>query len=95
MRFEWDPKKEILNLAKHGISFDEGSTVFDDFEAVIFDDPKHSASEHREIIIGTSSLKRLLLVSYTTRGKNIRIISVRSANKKERMKYESYKKTQP
>jgi uncharacterized DUF497 family protein len=93
MRFEWDSRKEALNRAKHGVSFDEASTIFDDFEALIFDDPKHSLSEKREMIIGTSAGERMLIVSFTARNENVRIISARKANKKERSKYESYKKS--
>ncbi len=51
--FEWDPFKEKINRQKHGVSFEEASTVFDDPLAVIFDDEAHSTYEHREIIIGT------------------------------------------
>jgi uncharacterized DUF497 family protein len=92
MRFEWDPKKELLNSRKHGISFAEAATVFDDSEAAIFDDEKHSEAERREIIIGISALSHTLLVSFTQRGESVRIISARPANKKEKIKYESYKK---
>lgn len=64
MRFEWDPKKAASNLHKHRISFDEAVTVFKDPLALIFDDEGHSENEHREIIIGTSALRRLLLVCF-------------------------------
>ena len=93
MRFEWDPRKEALNRAKHDVSFDEASTVFDDYEAVIFDDSKHSMTELREFIIGSSVAQRVLIVSFTARNESIRLISARKANKKERSKYESYKKS--
>jgi uncharacterized DUF497 family protein len=92
MHFEWDPKKEELNRAKHKISFPEAATVFSDNAAAIFDDPKHSVSEHREIIIGTSIKERVLLVSFTERNGNLRIISARSANKYERETYQAQKK---
>ncbi|MEP7235126.1 MAG: BrnT family toxin [Ignavibacteriota bacterium] len=74
MRFEWDSRKEALNRAKHGVSFDEASTIFDNFEALIFDDPKHSIAERREIIVGTSAAERILIASFTARNENIRII---------------------
>lgn len=48
-RFEWDSHKAAINIAKHGVSFDEASTVFDDTSAVIFDDETHSTSELREL----------------------------------------------
>jgi uncharacterized DUF497 family protein len=67
MEFEWDTKKAESNLSKHGISFTEAQTVFDDPLYVDFYDPDHSEAEHRYIIIGESSKNRILLVSYTER----------------------------
>lgn len=88
-RFEWDEDKARSNHVKHGISFDEASTVFDDSLARIFDDGVHSINERREIIIGHSMSERLLLVSFAERPKQmIRIISARSPTKKERKDYE-------
>ncbi len=88
-RFEWDDDKARSNQIKHGISFDEASTVFDDPLARIFDDGVHSINERREIIVGHSINERLLLVSFVERPKEmIRIISVRSPTKKERKDYE-------
>jgi len=52
VRFEWDSKKETSNLRKHGVSFDEARTVFNDSLGAIFDDEDHSSEETREIIIG-------------------------------------------
>jgi uncharacterized DUF497 family protein len=66
-RFEWDDDKARWNQIKHGISFDEASTVFDDSLARIFDNGVHSINERREIIIGYSINERLLLVSFTER----------------------------
>ena len=54
MKCEWDNVKAIANLKKHGISFEEAQTVFDNPLAVIFDDEAHSFDELREIIIGHS-----------------------------------------
>jgi uncharacterized protein len=88
LRFEWDPKKAAANLAKHGVSFEEGITVFADPLARIFDDEEHSIEEEREIIIGHSTKHRLLLVSFTARGASIRILSVRKATRRERQDYE-------
>jgi len=65
--FEWDRQKAAINLRKHRVSFDEGSTVFNDPVAFIFDDDNHSADEQREIIIGHSINNRLLLVCFTER----------------------------
>ena len=89
MRFEWDPKKAAANLKKHRVSFDEATTVFNDSLAFIFDDEAHSASEHREIIIGHSILNRLALVCFTERVEDVvRIFSARLATKKEGEDYE-------
>ena len=59
LKFEWDPKKAASNLSKHGVSFEEGLSVFADPLARIFDDDDHSLAEQREIIIGHSSIDRL------------------------------------
>jgi uncharacterized DUF497 family protein len=89
LRFEWDEDKAASNVAKHGVTFDEASTVFGDPLAAIFDDEEHSQDELREIIIGHSVLQRLLLVSFTERGEEVvRIISARKASKSERKDYE-------
>jgi hypothetical protein len=88
MKFEWDESKKISNLEKHGISFEEAKTVFDNPLAAIFDDPQHSIGEIREIIIGHSNQNQLLLVSFTERAGVIRIISARLATRKEGENYE-------
>jgi uncharacterized DUF497 family protein len=89
LRFEWDRKKAGTNLRKHGVSFDEASTVFHQPLARIFDDEDHSAHEAREMIIGHSATGRLLMVYFTQRRLNvIRIISARSATTRERDDYE-------
>ena len=88
MEFEWDQSKAAINLTKHGISFEQAQTVFDNPLAFIFEDEAHSISEHREIIIGHSERNRLLLISFTERPSAIRIISARLATRKEREDYE-------
>ena len=88
MQFEWNPLKATANLKKHGVSFEEAKTVFDNTLAVIFDDEAHSIGEQREIIIGHSRQNRLLLVAFTERFGNVRIISVRLATRQEREDYE-------
>lgn len=89
VRFEWDKDKAEANLKKHGVSFDEASTVFNDALALIFDDETHSTDEKREIIIGHSITNHLLLVNFTERVQDtIRIFSARSATKRERKDYE-------
>ena len=89
MRFSWDPRKADSNFRKHGIAFDEAITVFNDPLALIFDDTIHSEDEHREIIIGYSALRRLVLVCFVERVEDtIRIISARRATKDEIRDYE-------
>lgn len=88
LHFEWDPKKARANLAKHGISFEEAVTVFADPLARIFDDEEHSNEERREIIIGHTIKRRLVLVSFTIRGTRIRLFIARKATRLERKDYE-------
>jgi len=89
MKFSWDPRKADSNLRKHGIAFDESITVFNDPLALIFDDMVHSEEEHREIIIGYSTLSRMILVCFVERSEDmIRIISARRATKAEIKDYE-------
>lgn len=88
MKFEWDQNKASFNISKHGISFDEAKSVFDDPLYIDFFDPDHSIDEHRYIILGRSLNKRLLLVAYTEREDIIRIISARETSRKERRDYE-------
>lgn len=88
MEFEWDESKAAINLKKHGVSFEEAKTVFDNVLAVIFDDEAHSVIERREIIIGHSRNNRLLVISFTERPNAIRIISARLATRREREDYE-------
>lgn len=86
--FEWDENKARQNLVKHNISFVEATTVFLDLLSITIDDPDHSQSEQRYIIIGYSNRGRLLVVVYVDRSDNIRIISARQATRYERRTYE-------
>jgi uncharacterized DUF497 family protein len=88
LQFEWDTKKAETNLAKHGVSFEEAITVFADPLARIFDDPEHSQSERREIIIGHSVQQRLILVSFIGIDEKVRLLSAREATRRERKDYE-------
>jgi uncharacterized DUF497 family protein len=88
MEFEWDEDKAAANLARHGVSFEEAKTVFDDPLYVDFYDPDHSSQEHRYIIIGESQQRRLLIVSYTERQDVVRLISAREVTRSEREAYE-------
>ncbi len=88
MKFEWNENKAARNLSKHGVSFEEAKTVFDDPLYVDFYDPDHSDDEERYIIVGESNCERLLIVSYTERGNSIRLISARVVTRAERQVYE-------
>jgi uncharacterized DUF497 family protein len=89
--FTWDERKATANLRKHGVSFDEAATVFDDPLAAIFPDEDHSHEEAREIIVGHSVLKRLMLVCFTERLEGTaRIYSARRATKREQHAYEEH-----
>ncbi|MBW4418460.1 MAG: BrnT family toxin [Myxacorys californica WJT36-NPBG1] len=88
MKFEWNPDKAILNLEKHGVSFQEAATVFNNPLSVTFPDPDHSIGENRYVIIGISRFERLLIVAHTDRGEKVRIISARKATQQERRFYE-------
>jgi hypothetical protein len=90
--FEWDPQKAKSNLKKHGVSFEEASTAFQDILSLTIDDPLHSIDEERVVLIGMSNKNRLLVVVHTEREDNIRIISARKATKEERESYESNEK---
>jgi len=89
VKFEWDKRKSETNQRKHGVSFQEASTVFADLLAISFDDPDHSLSESRFLIFGLSKFDRLLTVSFTERQDVIRIISARETTKAERRIYEN------
>jgi uncharacterized DUF497 family protein len=84
LSFEWDHKKAGSNVRKHGVSFDEASTVFADRLSLTIRDPAHSREEDRFATIGTSHRGKLLVVVHTDRGDNIRIISARPASRHER-----------
>lgn len=89
MSFEWDEEKAKTNIDKHGVSFDEATSVFDDPLFLTFADPSHSIQEQRFVIMGESARARLLVVSYTERAGTTRLISARPVTKKERKAYES------
>jgi len=88
VRFEWDAAKKATNVRKHGVRFEDAITAFDDPFALILLDEKHSQSEIREILIGTSSVG-VLTVVFTDRSDGARrIIGTRRASRKERRQYE-------
>jgi uncharacterized protein len=87
LQFEWDSKKAEANKVKHGVSFVEAITVFADPLARIFEDPEHSETERREIIIGHSNKRNLILVTFVEDDR-VRLISARKATRTERKDYE-------
>ena len=90
IRFQWDPRKAVLNARKHGVSFEEAQTVFADEFAKLIDDPDHSEDEERFVLLGISSTLRLLVVvhCYRARGNVVRIISARKADRFEQSQYQ-------
>jgi uncharacterized protein len=88
LTFEWDANKARTNLAKHGVCFEEASTVFGDPRSLTIPDPVHSSVENRFVMTGVSHRGRLMVVVHTERGDNIRIISARVASRRERRNYE-------
>ena len=89
LQFEWDQKKNKSNAKKHSVSFEEAQTTFYDEQAIVFDDPDHSAEEDRFILLGTNHKLNTLIVCHFYREKEtiIRIISARIANKEEEQFY--------
>lgn len=87
IKFEWDENKNAANKVKHGLSFEDAKEVFEDDNAILFDDPDHSVDEERFLIIGMTSAK-ICIVSHCYRGDGvIRIISAREATKNEKNTY--------
>jgi uncharacterized protein len=88
MEYEWESKKAVANIRKHGVSFAEAATVFGDPLAITFPDPDHSQGEYRYITFGLSNLGRLLLVSHAQRADRTRIIDARPMASYERRIHE-------
>lgn len=93
LAFEFDPRKAASNLKKHGVSFAEAMTVFDDPLAQTFPDELHSEEERRSITIGLSSRQRLLFTSHLEVDNRIRMIGARLADRTEREAYEELKRS--
>lgn len=90
--FSRDIQKAILNFDKHGVSFEEAATAFDDENGLDWADLKHSKVENRRKRLAETDLSRILLVVYTIRkladGKETtRIISARYSSEREREAY--------
>ena len=86
MTYQWDKNKAAINLRKHGIDFADAVAVFSDDLAISTSDERFE--EERFISIGLDALNRLLVVVYTWRGEEIRLISARFATRQERRQYE-------
>jgi hypothetical protein len=86
--FEWDIGKAAANVKKHGVTFDEASTVFGDPLAILMLDPDHSVAEQRFLLLGMSNRHRLLVVAHAERPPRTRLISARRATSRERRTYE-------
>lgn len=89
--YEWDADKAATNLLKHGVSFEEAASAFDDPNALLLNDPDHSDEESRFLLLGWSAASRLVMVIHAERGLQIRLISARTAANKERRLYEKRK----
>ncbi|VAW34747.1 hypothetical protein MNBD_CHLOROFLEXI01-2100 [hydrothermal vent metagenome] len=85
LRFNWDPRKARATIHKHGITFEEATSVFYDDKAVEFYDDEHSDWEDRFLLLGISSKLRLLMICHCYRESDsiIRIISARKATTNE------------
>ena len=90
--FDWDWGNIAKNLIKHGIECREAEEVFFDEKSLLGEDSRHSAQGKRFFLIGKNYQGETLVIIFTQRGKKIRIISARRANRKERREYEQNKK---
>ena len=87
MAVEFDSKKNAINLRKHGVPLSEGDGVLNDPLALTIEDPT-AADEQRFVTVGTNIFGSVMVVVWTGRGEDIRLISVRKAEPKERREYE-------
>jgi len=87
MNYQWDPAKAKANVKKHGVEFADAVGVFDDPGALTIEDPD-SEEEQRFLAIGLDVLGRLIVVAFTYRGDDLRLISARKATRKEISIYE-------
>jgi hypothetical protein len=87
MNYQWDPAKATANLKKHGVEFADAVGVFDDPGAITIEDPD-AEGEQRFLAIGLDVLGRLIVVAFTYRGDDLRLISARKATRREISIYE-------
>jgi len=83
---EWDGRKAEANLRKHGVMFADAMAVFEDVMALVAEDRR--SAEWRQVVTGRDALRRILVVVYTWRGNNVRLISARKATTRERRAYQ-------
>lgn len=88
--FEWDANKAAANLEKHGISFEQAATVFEDPLADTYDDPDHSQDEQRFLTFGHTRDGMPLVVAHCDRGDRVRIVSARRMTRGERRQHERF-----
>ena len=86
--FDWDSANIDKSYLKHGITPNEAEEVFADEAQLVLEDIKHSGKEERFTIMGKSTRRNILFVSFTIRQDKVRIISARMANIRERRLYE-------
>ncbi len=86
LEFEWDEGNQIKSLRKHGIKKAEAEQAFFN-PRIIFEDHFHGNTERRHILLGVTNIAKYLCISFTVRNNKVRVISARSASKKERKKY--------
>lgn len=87
MEIIWDPAKVKANFKKHGVRFSDAESVFFDDLALSTED-MDAEDESRFVTIGQDSTNRILVVVYTYRGEDIRLISARTAIRNEIKVYE-------
>jgi uncharacterized DUF497 family protein len=87
MNYQWDSVKAKANVKKHGVEFADAVGVFDDPDAITIED-QDSEGEQRFLSIGADILGRIIVVAYTYRGDDLRLISARKATKQEVRIYE-------
>lgn len=92
MLFEWDENKNQKNIEKHGIDFNDAITIFDDDDRIEAVDGRNDYGEERIQVIGEAK-PGILMAVYTWRqnGASRRMISARTASKKERAVYYNMK----
>lgn len=86
--FEWDAGNITKNLLKHNVAWNEIEEIFFNQPLFIESDEKHSQIETRYWALGKTNANRRLFITFTIRNTNIRVISARDQNKKERSAYE-------